>query len=1242
MRAHFEFQHSLQGSSETVAEYVTSLRTLLADCDFHGQDSYHLAVQLACGARDKDAQKTLLAQKKVDLDEFVRLLQAEESAKLNASAIRGEGGTRQINFLKRGGGPSARGGRRPPKGERPPGKEQRNCPGCGRKGHPFKSEQRPAAAAACNSCGNIGHYESCCRKKKRQAAGSQQLPPTQVKWIRINSARSGASEADFSCDVDICTLGRKVRLQGQVDSGSDISIISAADLNAYFAGEQLLKTDDDIRNFDDSRITGFWGKFNATVMAGGKTACCDIHVLEGARQSIYGRDMVQALQLTLDGKTMKVQQAKTHNSGDYEAMLAGFPDLLQDAVGCYPDYQHHITLSPEAKPAAQRMRPIPLAKRSAVDSEIETMVEQGIWEPAPKSNWAHHMVLVKKPDDSVRITTDLSPLNKFVTPDRFPLPTIQDLFLELRGATVFSTIDIKKAFYNIELAEESRPLTATLTPRGLFQYCRLPMGLSESPSVCQRLISQALAGCKGCLVYMDDVIIFGKDRAEHDANLREVFQRLQAKNLRLQKKKCVFGVAEVKFLGLFISADGLRPDPESLRPIADTPEPHSTKEVQRFLGCVNYYAQFLPKLAETAEPLRKLTRKNTKFSWNDDCRTSFQALKTSLLEKMRLFIFDPNAETMLTTDASDVGVGAVLSQVQSGQEVPISFASHTLSETERRYAANEREALGVVWACERFEKYLLGRPFLLRTDHSSLRSLLTRSSSARQSAKFHRWFDRLSAFNFRVEHRRGEENQVADHLSRLQLASNSSEPIDDTPPKHIYQVRMGGINYATLQQATRADKLIQKICGYLKDGWPAKKLIDRDVKPYYDVKHLLSEVDDLLLRDGERIVVPASLQRQLLQSAHAGHPGIVRLKMTIRRAYWWPNQSQEVEQLVRTCSGCQASSKSAPRGEVPKTRMDRPAKPWDRVGIDITGPFVTAPEQHKYIVVLLDHHSNFPEVLLTADITTSKIATWLADQFARYGNPGVLISDNGPQFASEAFTAFLRDRSITHWRTAVYNPAENGQVEVFNRYLKHGLQAAHAVGQRFVDGVRDLLASYRATPQAGWSSPAELFMKRVLRQAFEVRRPEQQHGEKSVPTGTEDDRTMKKTASVAEGTHLRNRGPYSVGDTVLLKRPQTLLRAVALEGTLQYRGCTGPVHLSRFGWSSVERAPSEAPLRAAGTAFASRLHKPAKAERGAARRASDGAPTETTGTTYPGSGTLEYKVNTRQGAATLLTAEMTY
>ena len=800
------------------------------------------------------------------------------------------------------------------------------------------------------------------------------------------------------------------------------------------------------------------------------------------------------------------------------------------------------------------------------------MVNDGIWEKIDKSSWAHPMVSVPKPNGQIRITTDLTSLNKFVIPDRYPLPNAKDLFLELSRANVYSKLDMKKGYFHVVLDPACRHLTATLTHSGLYQYIRLPMGLKDSASVFQRLVSQTLGDCDGTIAYLDDILIFGASLEEHDARLERVLSKLAKNDFRLNLAKCEFGTHTVRFLGHVISHNSIKPDVKNTEAIANAPTPRSAKEVQSFLGMINFYHDFIPNLASISEPLRRLLRKRVRFSWSNVQQSAFDALKRKAAENLSVNIFDPNCRTYVTVDASDSGLGAVLSQVQQGKEVPICFASHTLQPHERRYATNERECLACIWACEKWEKFLIGRKFILRTDHSALKILLKEHRNGRQSAKFSRWLTRLEHFEYEIEHHSGKDNHVADALSRLPLDSSVPAIENDHDPCVVRFFSQDGISLSDIQRQTKTDSTMTKIFKYFGTNWPNQRSISAEERPFFRVKDELSLENGYILRGEDRIVVPPTLRRKLLHLAHKGHPGIVRMKRKVRETYWWPTLNTDIERLVKHCQACQASGKSHKAETIPEISISRPEEPWKKLAIDIAGPFYNAPHNKRFIVTVIDYFSRFPEVLLTDNITSKSIISWLQCVFSRFGNPDSIVSDNGPQFVSSEFEDFLRSRNIKHIRSSVYTPQQNGLVESFNRVLKYGIQAFGSTNQCWQRGIEDLLASYRASSSSpGEKSPGELFFGRRLRLAFEqVRR----NGtcETKKPTSKEPTTAEREEPDCVPTSLPTNRGPYRMGDLVLAKRPHVLkgqspyskpLRVEQVLGQWTYRLSDGQVWNAR-------------------------------------------------------------------------------
>ena len=1104
LKASFDFHRRLQLPGESVDAFVCALRSLIADCDY-ADPSQHLLEQLVAGCHDKDLQRDLLAMPNPAFDRCLEKMRASEMATREASDMahrplhKVQGGPRPTST------PASNRRSRPPnpRPQSPPSQRPQSrtstpnlCIGCGRKkDHPRAA--CPAFDKECSNCHRLGHFAAACRQKGASKPSTSRTVTEGDADIKIlNSA------TPISTTVDVSAGSRFQPIQFEVDTGASPTIMPWSTFRRNFPQTRLQTSGLHLKNYDGSTIQGNRGWFLARIVHGSVAHQDRIYVLQDPAHAVLGKNFLQPLQMVIHCNQRIVRTVQQKPAG----YLKDFPVLTATNLGTFPGYQHRIQLSSEAVPHIAHLRSIPFSRRDAVNAEIRQMDAAGIWEPVQTSQWAHGLVTVPKADGGVRITTDLTPLNPFVIPQRYPLPNIKDLYVELAGATVFTKLDLKKGYFHIPLHPDSRDLTTTLTPLGLRRYKRLPMGLKDSASVFQRLIHQALAGIQGVIVYIDDIVIYGKDLVSHDRALRRALSALADHDFRLQLGKCTFAKPTVTAFGHLISHDGLRPHPSNLQPIKEAATPRTIKEVQAFLGMINFYQDFLPGLSDIAEPLRALTRKDTPFEWTDACNLAFKTLKRMAMEQLHLHIFDPRAPTFVTTDASDVGIGATLTQTQDGKERPIACFNKTLSSAERNYAANEREALACLLAMEHWEKFLLGKKFTLRTDHKPLKTLL-QPGSRRQSSKFERWRERLSHFDFDTQYLPGPQNQTADALSRLHEKAAALD--------------VDGITLTQLQLTE--DPTHTKIKEALRTGWPRQSLLPQGLRIWHQHRHQLRLQGDILMWD-KRIVPPEPARTQILQQAHRGHPGIVRMKRLLRQTYWWPGMQHQVESFVKFCHPCQRSEKSRPALPMPTTTIPRartPAKQW---ALDITGPFWNG----RYLVVALDAATNFPEVLDTTTTTSTRIIQWLKELFARYGNPDAVLTDNGRQFTSQEFQTFLKHLDIHHYTSSVYNPQENGQVERFNKYLKYGIQT-FGTSTSWEEGILGLLKAYRLTPaKDNGDSPAASFL------GHEVRGDEKPNMEPPVRRTLKPQPDLKQRTQT---THHVKKALYKIGDRVLSKLP---------------------------------------------------------------------------------------------------------
>jgi hypothetical protein len=720
---------------------------------------------------------------------------------------------------------------------------------------------------------------------------------------------------------------------------------------------------------------------------------------------------------------------------------------------------------------------------------------------------------------------------------------------------VFSKIDLLWGYLQLPLDPDSRYLTAFVMHLGVYQFKSLPFGISTGPSAFQKVIKTMLDGCDNCANILDDILVYGVDMADHDRHLRKVLDRLEKYNATVRVDKCVIGADEVEFDGHRISGSGIKPLKSNVDAILRIPTPTNRKELLRFICTAAYYMKFIPDFADMCAPLRQLLKDDVEWSWSDECQSRFEDIKQKLTKAPVLAHFDVGASTLVMCDASSSALGACLAQRQNNVERPVAFASRTLTAAERKYSASEREALACLWAAEHWHFYLYGRKFTLITDHMALKTLLTTGGSGHRPLRLHRWADRLYQFTFDVVYRKGKDHVVPDCLSRSyelpsavkpEMASSATQQSDDMEDEALIQSIFGAVGQSvvTLEavaMATASDPTLQQVRQFVIDGWPTTRSgVSSDLRAYFDVQHELSVVGDCIAR-GCRTVIPPCLQSAILNLAHEGHPGIVKMKSKCREAVWWPGVDANIEQFVRECAACVISGKSVRPISAPLHPVPVPSGPWKKISLDIAGEFVAAPTQHRYVIVAVDYFSKWPEAAACTTVTSSTVIEFLTTIFDRLGLVEEIVTDNGVQFTSAAFEDFLKAHGIRHSVSALYAPQSNAEVERFNRVLKAGLRMAIAEGKPFITGLRQTLATYRTTPHATTGvSPASLMLRFPVRTPLTMLRSTSTSSEEPVTSSRVQKRVkfcQNKMAEYHDQKHHVKSLTVKPGDWVRIRLP---------------------------------------------------------------------------------------------------------
>ena len=477
----------------------------------------------------------------------------------------------------------------------------------------------------------------------------------------------------------------------QIDTGASASVISGEEYHRRWPGVAIPATNIQLRTYTGEQLEVL-GARKVEVRYGQQQATLPLVVVAEKGPCLLGRDWLQHLCLDWPSichiQNVNLQEVLNRHSEVFEADL-----------GTVKGYKASIHVNPSVKPKFCRARSVPFALRPKVERELDRLVAEGTLKPVQYAEWAAPIVPVLKSDgESLRICGDFKQtVNAAAKVDRYPLPKVEDLFATLAGGKVFTKLDLRQAYQQVLLDEDSQKLVTINTQKGLFQFTRLPFGVSSAPGIFQRLMENILQGIPKVTVYLDDILIAGSSEAEHLTLLEKVLTRLQQAGLRVSKDKCSFMVKTVEYLGHVIDAEGLHPLPGKVEAVQNAPSPQDVSQLRSYLGLLTYYSKFLPKLSTVVAPLNQLLSASNPWKWTEVEERAFQASKQLLLTSEVLVHYDPNLELVLSCDASSYGVGAVLShRLSDGTERPVGFASRTLTSAEKKYSQLEKERLALV------------------------------------------------------------------------------------------------------------------------------------------------------------------------------------------------------------------------------------------------------------------------------------------------------------------------------------------------------------------------------------------------------------------------------------------------------------------------------------------------------------------------------------------------------------------
>ena len=1161
----FKFWEYKWSDHQGFDDFIVKLRALGDKCDFVDAEYKNiLRDKIVFSIGDKRLQERLLREKDLSYDRAVEICHAAEvthrelqsmsqssrpSQSRSVNAVVKHGRKSQSHSQSQAGnqaGPS-----RPQSGagtfhqarrssshmtshaQQSPSKGK--CGRCGNSHGNNLQSDCPAWGHMCYRCKGQNHFRKFCRAKT-------------VHTIQVDSESEddyflGSLECEVGCvhRDDNCrawfeivqVAGANIRMK--VDTGAETNSIPVKTWLKIVDRPNLTPSRVTLRAFGGATVP-HEGSAQVKFSVNGHDANSEIFVTSDKTVPILGLRTSAALGLVRPGcnatGTQSVDSVDRAQPINVDSLKEHPYCDAFEGLGKFPG-QYSITRTEGASGFVEPMHRVPHKLVEPLKSKLADMESQGVIEKVDyPTDFVNNLVITHKKNGSIRICLDPKHLNQQIRREHFPIPTFVDVASQLGNKKIFTIIDLKDSYWQIELDNASSDLTTFSTPFGRYKFRRLPFGICSAAEILQKNVYRIFGDIKDTHAIADDLLIATEDEESHDEVLRLVIKRAMDNNVRFNFKKLQLKKSAVVYYGVHIGADGLKPDPEKIRAILEMPDPTDPEAVKRLTGMLNFLSTFIPNKSTLIAPISSLLRSGVPWNWGPAHREAMQQIKDILSSEPVLTLFDPALPVTLQADASSTGLGACL--MQRGQ--PVAYASRALTSAETRYAQIEKEMLAILFAATKFHHFIYGAEAEVESDHKPLESIMLKPLH-QVSPRMQMMLLKLLKYNLTVKYVPGSRLYIADTLSRAYTQDTSDEALQSQLQEGEYRIHTVTQYLPTtpervseLREATVDDPVLQRLRPLVSNGWPVhRSSLAPELFAYWPLRGEIHEEDGILFA-GEKLLVPVSMRSDLLTRLHEGHAGAEKCRARAAEIMYWPNMNRDIDNMVADCPVCATYSRQNQRE--PMIPHSMPTRPWAKLGSDI---FEFG--GHDYLIVV-DYYSKYPEIERLTSKTAAGVIGALKSIMARHGIPDELVSDNMP-FGSAAFRQFAHDWGFIITTSSPRYPQSNGQSERFVQTAKNYLKKAYADGK----DVFIALLEYRNTPIAGISaSPAQLLMSRRLKAKLPVTSSLLQP---AVVSGTRDRlvlRQWKQKHYYDRGTKTRRK--FRVGDPVRVRLGKTWDHAV--------------------------------------------------------------------------------------------------